>query len=130
MESTGELVAQPKVTDENMATVSSHISDAERVSSSHDDSKSVKGDTAGNVADLAQAVARGLQPPEIIARLTPDQRLELEKRLVRKIDYRLLPMIILMCEWLCFKATLGALEESLYLWRARAFVASLTMVAN
>ncbi|KAI3326117.1 MFS general substrate transporter [Xylariaceae sp. AK1471] len=96
MEPTGDPVAQPKGANENMATVSSHISDAERVSSSRDDSKSVKGDTAGNVADLGQAVARGLQPPEIIARLTPEQRLELEKRLVRKIDWRLLPMIILM----------------------------------
>ncbi|KAI0099493.1 MFS general substrate transporter [Daldinia grandis] len=34
--------------------------------------------------------------PEILARLTPEQRLELETRLRRKIDWRLLPMIILM----------------------------------
>ncbi|OTA98618.1 hypothetical protein M426DRAFT_69448 [Hypoxylon sp. CI-4A] len=39
---------------------------------------------------------RGLRMPEIIARLTPEQRLELETRLRRKIDLRLLPMIILM----------------------------------
>ncbi|KAI1481077.1 MFS general substrate transporter [Daldinia eschscholtzii] len=39
---------------------------------------------------------RGLRMPEIIARLTPEQRLELETRLRRKIDWRLLPMIILM----------------------------------
>ncbi|KAI1344896.1 major facilitator superfamily domain-containing protein [Xylariaceae sp. FL0016] len=39
---------------------------------------------------------RGLRAPEIIARLTPEQRLELENRLRRKIDWRLLPMIILM----------------------------------
>ncbi|KAI2625013.1 MFS general substrate transporter [Hypoxylon sp. NC1633] len=39
---------------------------------------------------------RGLRAPEIIARLTPEQRLELETRLRKKIDLRLLPMIILM----------------------------------
>ncbi|KAI0394279.1 MFS general substrate transporter [Xylariaceae sp. FL0594] len=83
----GEL---PKATNEQMTT------HAERASSSND-SKLVKGDIAsGNVADLSQAVRRGLQPPDIIARLTPEQRIELEKRLVRKIDWRLLPMIIIM----------------------------------
>lgn len=50
-----------------------------------------------SIADLAQANIRGLRAPEIIARLTPEQRLELEKRLIKKIDLRLLPMIILMC---------------------------------
>ncbi|KAI4861536.1 major facilitator superfamily domain-containing protein [Hypoxylon rubiginosum] len=49
-----------------------------------------------SIADLAQANIRGLRAPEIIARLTPEQRLELEKRLIKKIDLRLLPMIILM----------------------------------
>ena len=38
----------------------------------------------------------GLQPPEIIARLSPDERLALEAKLRRKIDLRLLPMVILM----------------------------------
>ncbi|KAI1140237.1 major facilitator superfamily domain-containing protein [Hypoxylon sp. FL0543] len=49
-----------------------------------------------SVADLAQANTRGLRAPEIIARLTPEQRIELEARLRKKIDFRLLPMIILM----------------------------------
>ncbi|KAI1467839.1 MFS general substrate transporter [Daldinia caldariorum] len=49
-----------------------------------------------DVADLTQANMRGLRMPEIIARLTPEQRLELETRLRRKIDWRLLPMIILI----------------------------------
>ncbi|KAI1389616.1 major facilitator superfamily domain-containing protein [Hypoxylon trugodes] len=49
-----------------------------------------------NVADLAQANMRGLRAPEIIARLSLEQRLELEKRLRRKIDLRLLPVLILM----------------------------------
>ncbi|KAI1104507.1 MFS general substrate transporter [Jackrogersella minutella] len=39
---------------------------------------------------------RGLRAPEIIARLTPEQRVELEVRLRKKIDLRLLPMLILM----------------------------------
>ncbi|KAI1211587.1 uncharacterized protein F4807DRAFT_418352 [Annulohypoxylon truncatum] len=49
-----------------------------------------------DIANLAQANLRGLRAPEIIARLTPEQRVELENRLRRKIDWRLLPMIIIM----------------------------------
>lgn len=101
MGSHSDPVEPSKAVDANMAAVSSHVSDAERASFSNDDSKSTKSakvDTSGNVADLQQAVARGLQPPEIIARLTPGERIALEKRLVRKIDWRLLPMIIIMCE--------------------------------
>ncbi|KAK7754853.1 hypothetical protein SLS62_003167 [Diatrype stigma] len=48
------------------------------------------------VANLDNARRRGLQPPEIIARLGPEGRLALEAKLRRKIDLRLLPMIILM----------------------------------
>ncbi|KAI0400496.1 major facilitator superfamily domain-containing protein [Xylaria palmicola] len=98
MEPTSGPAAPSKAMDENMAPVASHLSDPGRASS-HDDSKSARSirvDTAGNVADLQQAVARGLQPPDIIARLTPEERIDLEKRLVRKIDWRLLPMIIIM----------------------------------
>lgn len=87
---------------ENMAADSSHISDAGRASSSRDDAKSTKSanviGTGGNAADVQQAVARGLQPPEIIMRLSPEERIKLEKHLVRKIDWRLLPMIIIMCK--------------------------------
>ena len=39
---------------------------------------------------------RTFQAPEFIRKWSPEQRLETEKRLVRKIDLRLLPMIILM----------------------------------
>jgi hypothetical protein len=45
---------------------------------------------------LEQARRRGLQPPEIIANLTPEQREELEGRLRRKIDLRLMPTIVIM----------------------------------
>jgi hypothetical protein len=37
-----------------------------------------------------------LQAPEFIRNLTPEERVELEKRLKRKIDLRLLPAIIIM----------------------------------
>lgn len=121
-------VEPSKAVDVNMAAVSSHISDAERVSSSHDDSKSTRSakvDIGGNVADLQQAVARGLQPPEIIARLTPEERIALEKRLVRKIDWRLLPMIIIMCE--CRRLSLGGSLDNEASWFCLAI---LTIVAN
>lgn len=36
------------------------------------------------------------QPPELIRNLTPEERAGLEKKLIRKIDGRLLPMLILM----------------------------------
>lgn len=99
MASTNEPVASSKAAYENTTAAANHIADAERASSSHDDAKSTRSaraDTAGNVADIQQAVARGLQPPEIIARLTPEERIALEKRLVKRIDWRLLPMIIIM----------------------------------
>lgn len=36
------------------------------------------------------------QPPEIIRAMTAEERAAAEKRLVRKIDFRLLPMMVLM----------------------------------
>lgn len=38
----------------------------------------------------------GLEPPEILRHLTVEERAVLEKKLRRKIDFRLLPMIIVM----------------------------------
>lgn len=40
--------------------------------------------------------SRGLVPPEIIMNMTPEKREELEIRLKRKIDLRLMPSIIIM----------------------------------
>ena len=37
-----------------------------------------------------------LQAPDVILNMTATQRAELEKKLVRKIDFRLLPMIVIM----------------------------------
>lgn len=36
------------------------------------------------------------QPPEIIRNMTPEERALKEKKLLRKIDLRLLPMIVIM----------------------------------
>ena len=64
---------------------------------------------------------QGLVPPELVAAMTPEQRKTAEKALVRKIDIRLLPMIVLMyiMNYLdrnnIAAARLGALEEDLNL---------------
>ncbi|KAI0012341.1 major facilitator superfamily domain-containing protein [Xylariaceae sp. FL0662B] len=82
-----------------MSKTSKDIPNIDRETSNEEGSTS-KGDDATapipSVADLGQAQLRGLRPPGIIARLTPEQRLELEARLRKKIDWRLLPMIIIM----------------------------------
>lgn len=41
-------------------------------------------------------VRRGLQPPEFLLNMSMEERLELETKLKRKIDLRLMPAIILM----------------------------------
>jgi hypothetical protein len=43
-----------------------------------------------------EAARRGLRPPPFIESLTPERRQELELHLRRKIDWRLLPMIVIM----------------------------------
>ncbi|KAK7923210.1 MFS transporter [Apiospora marii] len=50
----------------------------------------------GAKTSLEAAQRRLLQPPAIIAMMSAEQRADLEKHLVRKIDWRLLPMIVLM----------------------------------
>jgi hypothetical protein len=72
--------------------------DVEHASSNEDappnyqhSSKVVPGD-----GSLQATRTRGLQPPDIIAHLSPEERLVLETHLRRKIDFRLLPMIIIM----------------------------------
>lgn len=44
----------------------------------------------------AAAKRWGLEPPEILRSMSAEQRTELETKLRRKIDLRLLPMIIIM----------------------------------
>ena len=56
---------------------------------------------AGSASDEG---ARKLQPPPLVAAMTAEVREQAEQRLKRKIDMRLLPMVILMyimskCSW-------------------------------
>ncbi|OBR07347.1 Pantothenate transporter liz1 [Colletotrichum higginsianum IMI 349063] len=55
---------------------------------------------AGDVDDhpkpSAEAESRGLRPPPIIAAMTHEYRAALERKLKRKVDLRLLPMIVIM----------------------------------
>lgn len=44
---------------------------------------------------------RGLVMPPLVRDMSPEVRAELEKKLRRKIDYRLLPPVIIMYERAC-----------------------------
>jgi hypothetical protein len=65
-----------------------------------------RGDDSGSADEKAtslkvedavdQQPRRRLEPPPFIASLTPERRQELEKKLKRKIDWRLLPAVIIM----------------------------------
>ncbi|KAL7622771.1 hypothetical protein AAE478_006450 [Parahypoxylon ruwenzoriense] len=84
-----------------MSSPPSDKGDVERVASNGEasiikDDMSTTANAVPGVADLGQAQTRGLRAPEIIARMTSAQRVELELQLRKKIDLRLLPMIILM----------------------------------
>lgn len=45
---------------------------------------------------VAAAQRRGLTSPEFLRNVTPEQRAAMEKRLVRKIDLRLMPCVVIM----------------------------------
>ncbi|ORY68702.1 major facilitator superfamily domain-containing protein [Pseudomassariella vexata] len=70
-----------------------HISSNEDGLAAHHGTKSIATSADPNIQE---ARARGLQPPAILANLTPEERLVLEAHLRRKVDLRLLPMMILM----------------------------------
>ena len=60
------------------------------------DVSSDKADAVGQ-AELASAgVASRPQPPAFLANMTDEERIQLEMKLKRKIDLRLLPSIIIM----------------------------------
>ncbi len=48
------------------------------------------------VEDASLEPTRTFQPPELVRKMSPEERVAAEARLKRKIDLRLLPMIILM----------------------------------
>ena len=52
-------------------------------------------DPAG-APDVSLRPTRTFEAPEFIRNMTPEERMEVESRLKRKIDFRLMPMIILM----------------------------------
>ncbi|TVY21478.1 MFS transporter prlL [Lachnellula arida] len=54
------------------------------------DGKDVQGPT------VASTSAPAFEPPEYVRNLTPEQRIAVENKLKRKIDMRLMPMIVLM----------------------------------
>lgn len=69
--------------------------------------KAFRSDESGSADEKASAAAASaprqedsarqrLQPPECIRNLTPEERAQLERRLKRKVDIRLLPAIIIM----------------------------------
>lgn len=72
-------------------------------------------------ATPTEGVQRAIAPPVLVAAMSPERRAEAEKALVRKIDFRLMPMIVLMyiMNYLdrnnIAAARLGALEEDLNL---------------
>lgn len=72
-------------------------------------------------ATPTEGVRRAIAPPALVAAMSPERRAEAEKALVRKIDIRLMPMIVLMyiMNYLdrnnIAAARLGALEEDLNL---------------
>ncbi|WPH03481.1 Hypothetical protein R9X50_00636100 [Acrodontium crateriforme] len=53
-------------------------------------------DDIANASTDNERPTRGLQPPELVQQMTPEYRAQLEKSLVRKIDFRLLPPVIIM----------------------------------
>ncbi|RYP53800.1 hypothetical protein DL768_001251 [Monosporascus sp. mg162] len=82
-----------------MADMSDKKLDIEHTSSNEDRAQNLESGRADHVlgaAKLDDARSRGLQPPAFIANLSPEERVAFERRLVKKIDLRLMPMVILM----------------------------------
>ncbi|KXJ91132.1 major facilitator superfamily domain-containing protein [Microdochium bolleyi] len=71
-------------------------SDPERVSSHEYGTAHNKNTVGEGVVHEESAARRGLQMPAILAAMTPEHRAELEVKLRRRIDRRLMPMIVLM----------------------------------
>lgn len=56
----------------------------------------VEGSDANIISDVSSRPARIFEAPERIRNMSPEERQSVESRLKRKIDMRLMPMIILM----------------------------------
>jgi hypothetical protein len=60
------------------------------------DEKDDYGSKDSAIEDATIRPQRTFQPPPLVQHMTPEQRADAEARLRRKIDFRLLPMVILM----------------------------------
>lgn len=76
----------------------------------------------GGITPYPTAASRpAMIPPELVAAMSPERRFEAENQLRRKIDYRLMPMVVIMyiMNYLdrnnIAAARLGGLEEDLKL---------------
>jgi hypothetical protein len=58
--------------------------------------KYVEGNDTNNISDVSSRPAPIFEAPERIRNMTPEERHSVESSLKRKIDMRLMPMIILM----------------------------------
>lgn len=61
-----------------------------------DDNKSPQNTSDEFLENAPTTTRNNREPPELVRNLAPDERAGLERKLVRKIDTRLLPMLILM----------------------------------
>ena len=118
-----ESDSKPEIVDTSSHEANAHVDIEKHGVSPVVDSTTVVHAEDKIIVDAAtvQAVSRGLQPPAFLLNMTAEERINMEKRLMRKIDTRLLPMIILMyiLNYIdrnnISAATLGGLKEDLHL---------------
>jgi len=51
---------------------------------------------SSNAASISQGQSQALQPPEYVRQMSPEERKKAETALRKKIDLRLMPMIVIM----------------------------------
>jgi hypothetical protein len=78
--------------EKGLAHVGAESGSDDKVQSQHIDGKDAYG-----IPAVATTPARIFEAPERIRNMTPEERHAVESRLKRKIDARLMPMIVLMC---------------------------------
>jgi hypothetical protein len=62
----------------------------------HQNPKATAAHIDDGTVENARPPRRALQAPELVQKWSAEERIAAEKRLVRKVDFRLLPMVILM----------------------------------
>ena len=72
----------------------------------HDSDRSSSNGVKVDAAEYEEAaVTVGREPPPYVKSLSPEERRSAERALVRKIDFRLIPTIIIMCASIEFSAS-------------------------